>query len=122
MEDRALVSVCLPALAPDWRLVANMQRVYRASLTGRLGRRFLLVEKGGQCSIASRCERLQATPPLRYLVYRCRPESSTARTGPGLCKRLIRWHGVARELGHQSSWTSRGNRTEVSGVKLWSLK
>ncbi|MFQ5520747.1 MAG: ArnT family glycosyltransferase, partial [Candidatus Methylomirabilia bacterium] len=77
-EDRALVSVCPSALATDWRLVANMQRVYRASLTGTTGGRFLLVEKGGQCSIPSRCELLQASSPLRYLVYRCEPESSTA--------------------------------------------
>ncbi|MFQ5896649.1 MAG: ArnT family glycosyltransferase [Candidatus Methylomirabilia bacterium] len=78
LDGRALVSVCPSALTADWRLVANMQRVYRASLTGRLGGRFLLVEKQGHCSIPPHCELLQATPPLKYLLYRCQPESGPA--------------------------------------------
>jgi hypothetical protein len=71
LEKWALISVCPTDLAYSWELVANMQRVYGASLMPRAGEPFLLVKKGSQCPIPPRCKPLQSTSPVRYMLYRC---------------------------------------------------
>jgi MFS family permease len=71
LEKWALISVCPTDLAYSWELVANMQRVYGASLVPRAGEPLLLVKKGSQCPIPPHCKPLQSTSPVRYMLYRC---------------------------------------------------
>jgi hypothetical protein len=71
LERRPVVSVCPARLVADWRLVANMQRVYGASLTATGDARLRLVESDADCGLPAACVRLQAGPPRRYALYRC---------------------------------------------------
>lgn len=71
LEKWALISVCPTDLAYSWELVANMQRVYGASLMPREGEPFLLVKKGSHCTVPPHCKPLQPTPPVRYMLFRC---------------------------------------------------
>ncbi len=71
LEGRPTIAVCPPRLASDWPFVANMQRVFRASLTKAWGGPLRLVESAAACPLPPGCAPLGAGPRGRYTLYRC---------------------------------------------------
>jgi hypothetical protein len=69
LPPRTLISVCPPELFDGWSLKADLQRIYRASLTTEAGQAFYLTTRSRYCPPPPGYRPIQAVEPEEYLLY-----------------------------------------------------
>lgn len=72
IEGRQIISTYPPSLATQWSLVANMQRKFKASLSGDFGREYLLTttEYADSAYILSQYKRLHPAHAQQYVLFK----------------------------------------------------
>ena len=70
LPERSIISICPPSIDMDDWLFADMQRFYRASLSPEMGHDYLIVDKDSACAVPEGYQKIQTSPPLRYILYK----------------------------------------------------
>ena len=74
LQKREIVSVYPDKLAKSWTLIANMQRIFKASLSENIGHKYLLTttEKAIPEALSSKYIKLNNDSAQEYLLFELR--------------------------------------------------